>query len=89
MASDFRRLRSKTNLMNQLLQFEALGSWENINRFSERIQAVTAEDIQRVAKKYFHSDNRNVAIYYPQDQRPAAPAAAAPSAKQEAANEAP
>jgi len=89
MASDFRRLRSKTNLMNQLLQFEALGSWENINRFSERIQAVTAEDIQRVAKKYFHADNRNVAIYYPQDQRPAAPAAAAPPAKQEAANEAP
>jgi len=86
LASDFRRLRSKTSLMNQLLQYEALGSWENINRFSERIQAVTAEDIQRVAKKYFHADNRNVAIYYPRDQRPAA---AAPPAKQEAANEAP
>jgi predicted Zn-dependent peptidase len=89
LASDFRRLRSKTNLMNQLLQYEALGSWENINRFSERIQAVTAEDIQRVAKKYFHAENRNVAIYYPQDQRLAAPATAAPPAKQEAANEAP
>ncbi|MDA0203953.1 MAG: pitrilysin family protein [Acidobacteria bacterium] len=72
LAADFRRLESKSGLMTQLLQYEALGQWENINRFSERIQAVTPEDIQRVARKYFTPENRNVALYYPKDFQPAA-----------------
>jgi len=72
LASDFRRLRSKFSLMIQTLVYEALGTWENINRFSERIQAVTRDDIRRVARKYFTEDNRNVAIYYTKgEQRPA------------------
>jgi predicted Zn-dependent peptidase len=65
LASDFRRLRSKTSLMFQLLIYDALGDWENVNKFSDRIQAVTAEDVQRVVKKYFKPENRSVAIYYP------------------------
>jgi len=28
------------------------GSWENINRFSDRIQAVTPEDVRAAARKY-------------------------------------
>ena len=64
LASDFRRLRSKTNLMIQLLVYEALGDWENINKFSERIQAVTAEGVRAVARKYFKPENRNVGVYY-------------------------
>ena len=64
LAGDFRRLRSKTNLMIQLLIYEALGDWENINKFSERIQAVTAEDVRAVARKYFKPENRNVGVYY-------------------------
>ena len=72
LADDFRRLESKNGLMIQLLQYEALGEWRNINRFSERIQAVTPEDIQRVARKYFTPENRNVALYYPKDFQPAA-----------------
>jgi predicted Zn-dependent peptidase len=72
LADDFRRLESKNGLMIQLLQYEALGQWENINRFSDRIQAVTPEDIQRVARKYFTRENRNVALFYPKDFQPAA-----------------
>jgi len=83
LASDFRRLRSKTRLMNQLLVYEALGSWENINRFSERIQAVTAQDVQRVVQKYFRPENRNVAIYYPKNQRPTARDLALPDGEDE------
>ena len=64
LAGDFRKLRSKFGLMMQLLSYEALGEWENINLFSDRIQAVTAEDVQRVAKKYFFDTNKNVAVYY-------------------------
>ena len=67
LGSDFRRLRSKTSLMFQLLIYDALGDWENVNKFSDRIQAVTAEDVQRVVKKYFKRENRNVAIYYPKE----------------------
>jgi len=72
LADDFRRLESKNGLMIQLLQYEALGEWQNINRFSERIQAVTPEDIQRVARKYFTRENSNVALFYPKDFQPAA-----------------
>ena len=35
-----------------------------INRFNDRLQAVTAEDIQRVAKTYLKKTNRSVAIYH-------------------------
>ena len=78
LAGDFRRLRSKTSLMIQLLMYEALGDWENINKFSERIQAVTAEDVRAVAREYFKPENRNVAIYYTKEdgggqQRPGPP----------------
>ncbi len=64
LAGDFRKLRSKFGLMMQLLSYEALGAWENINLFSDRIQAVTAEDVRRVARKYFFDTNKNVAVYY-------------------------
>lgn len=64
LAGDFRKLQSKFGLMLQLLTYEALGEWENINVFSDRIQAVTPEDIQRVAKQYFTETNRTVALYY-------------------------
>jgi predicted Zn-dependent peptidase len=63
LAGDFRRLRSKFSLMIQLLVYDAFGSWENINKFSARIQAVTREDVQRVTKKYFLPENRTIAIY--------------------------
>ena len=68
LAGDFRKLRSKFGLMLQLLTYEALGDWSNINVFSDRIQAVTPEDIQRVAKRYFTATNRTVALYYTSEQ---------------------
>jgi predicted Zn-dependent peptidase len=70
MADDFRRLESKFNLMMELLSYDALGEWDNINKFSERIQAVTAEDVRSVARKYFRPENSNVLIYYTKGQRP-------------------
>ena len=64
LAGDFRKLQSKFGLMIQLLTYEALGDWRNVNAFSDRIQAVTPEDIRRVAKRYFTETNRSVALYY-------------------------
>ena len=64
LAGDFRKLQSKFGLMLQLLTYEALGEWGNINAFSDRIQAVTPDDIQRVAGRYFTETNRTAALYY-------------------------
>jgi zinc protease len=48
-----------------------------VNTDIERLQAVTAADIQRVMKKYFSDTNRVVITYTADAQKPAAPAAGA------------
>jgi predicted Zn-dependent peptidase len=63
-AGDFRRLQSNFALMVQLLLRDANRGWETINTDPARVQAVTAEDIKRVANTYFVPENRTVAIYY-------------------------
>jgi len=63
LANSFRRLQSNFFLTLQLLIYDANGSWEFINESSGKLQAVTAEDIQRVAKTYFDKDQRNVLTY--------------------------
>ena len=42
---------------------EAQGSWRDAERIDQEIQAVTADDVQRVAKTYFAKENRAVAIW--------------------------
>jgi predicted Zn-dependent peptidase len=63
MADSYRRLQSNFFLLIQLAQAEALGDWSEINKESAKIQAVTAEDIKRVANQYFDKTNRSVATY--------------------------
>lgn len=47
-------------------QAESVGAgWQRIDQFVERIRAVTAKDIQRVAKQYLTPDNRTVGILIP------------------------
>ncbi len=62
-ASNFRRLQSNFFLMVQLGVYEANGDWNYINTYPPKVQAVTAADVQRVAKKYFTRENRSVIIY--------------------------
>ena len=67
-ANAYRRLQSNFSLMVQLGMYEALGSasgtgWEYINDSPARLQAVTADRIMDVARKYFDSTNSAVAIY--------------------------
>jgi predicted Zn-dependent peptidase len=63
-ASEYRRLQSNFGLALQLLIADAGRGWETINTNGPLLQAVTADDIRRVAGKYFTAENRTVALYY-------------------------
>jgi hypothetical protein len=62
-ANAFRRLGSNFFLLVQLGLYESTGDWQYINYGPKKLQAVTAEDIKRVANEYFDKENRAVAIY--------------------------
>jgi predicted Zn-dependent peptidase len=63
-AGVFRGIQSNFGLMVQLLLRDNTRSWETINTDPARHQAVTPEDIRRVANTYFKPENRTIAIYY-------------------------
>jgi len=62
-AAEYRRLSSNHPILMQIMRSEGLGNWREINEAGPKLQAVSAEDLQRVAKKYFTKENRAVAIY--------------------------
>ncbi len=47
-----------------------LGDPNRVNTDLERLLAVTADDVQRVAKKYLTDENRYVFYYLPESERP-------------------
>jgi predicted Zn-dependent peptidase len=63
-ASNYRRLESDFGLMYQLLAAEAGRGWKTLFSDSPRFQAVAAEDVQRVAKRYFRPESRSVLLLY-------------------------
>ena len=63
-ANAFRRLQSNFFLMIQLGIFESMGGWEYINESPARLQDVTAQDIQQVAREYLTTGNSSVALYH-------------------------
>jgi zinc protease len=48
-----------------LARFELLGGHAGKDRYLERIRAVTAADIQRVARAYFKEQSKNVGVLLP------------------------
>ena len=61
-ATNFRALQSSFSLMQQLLIADVNRGWQTINTDPPKLQTVTAEDIQRIAKKYFVPEGRNVLV---------------------------
>jgi zinc protease len=49
-----------------LARFELIGGYADKDRFVEGLRAVTAADIQRVARTYFSDDKKNVGVLLPQ-----------------------
>jgi predicted Zn-dependent peptidase len=60
-ASFVRSMRGNRGLARQLTYYQAkLGDWREAFHQVERIEAVTAADVQRVAAEIFHGSNRTV-----------------------------
>ncbi|MCP9438963.1 MAG: insulinase family protein [Nitrospira sp.] len=58
-----RALRSNSGLASQLAMYQAVaGDWRYILTSRDRVAAVTAADIQRVATHYFTKSNRTVGV---------------------------
>jgi len=62
-AAEYRKLASNMAILNQLMHYDGLGHWREINESGAKYQAVTAADVQRVVKTYFTKENRAVATY--------------------------
>ena len=62
-AGNYRRLENNMSLLVQLAVAEATIDWKEINDGPRKYEAVTAADIQRVAKEYFAATNRSVATF--------------------------
>lgn len=61
--ADFiRGLESVRGLAYEIAYYDGIYDWRYINTLVENIKAVTAEDVMRIAKKYFTKNNRTVAI---------------------------
>lgn len=71
-ASRFRGLQSSFGLMQRLLVADVYRGWQTINTDPVKLEAVTAEEVQRVAKKYFAQENRNVLLFYTKKKERAA-----------------
>jgi zinc protease len=50
---------------SMLVRFELIGGYGLLDAFLARIQAVTAADLQRVARMYFPADRKNVGVLLP------------------------
>jgi predicted Zn-dependent peptidase len=69
-ASLLRQLDDNLGLAIQLSSMQALtGDWRNLFRQLDKINAVTPEDIQRVAKATFTRTNKTVAVIEPLESR--------------------
>lgn len=64
-----------------LVDFELMSTWRDVDAYLPGIEAVTNEDIMRVANEYLTEDNRTVGIY--EAIRPEGPSAGGPAGEGE------
>jgi predicted Zn-dependent peptidase len=62
-ANAYRRLSSPSFIHLQLMYYDGVGDWKYINTYADEVDAVTAADLQRVAKDYLTKENRTVGIF--------------------------
>lgn len=62
-AAEYRKLTSSSAIRMYLILNDGEGDWREMNEALPKIQAVTAQDLQRVARAYLTPENRAVATY--------------------------
>ena len=62
-ANAYRRLSSPFAVFMQLARYDGLGDWRLINNAPELADAVTAADLQRVARQYLTKEGRTVGTF--------------------------
>ena len=62
-AQAFRSMQTNMGILYNLMGNEGRGDWKEFRAGPSKIQAVTAEDVRRVAQTYFTKENRGVATY--------------------------
>jgi predicted Zn-dependent peptidase len=80
-ARTLRQLLDKEELATELAFWEMRGGWDYINKFPDRVQQVTAQQVQDVCKKYFHKKNSTAGVILPEEGAPAPKAKAPKPAK--------
>ena len=63
LASSYRQISSNQQLLFRYARAEGTSSWRDADRIDREVQAVTAADVQRVARKYFQKENRAVLVW--------------------------
>jgi predicted Zn-dependent peptidase len=64
LAASYRRLQSNFFLMLQLMLYDVWDDWRFLNESTAKYQAVTADDLQRVANTYLTDTGKNVLWYF-------------------------
>jgi zinc protease len=77
--SDEARQSNSSQMAQSLSSAASLGDWRLLFVQRDAIEAVTADDVNRVAKNYFRKDNRTVGVFIPVAQPERVAVAAAPS----------
>jgi predicted Zn-dependent peptidase len=62
-AQVFRSMQSNMGILYQIMGNEGRGDWREFNGGPKKVQAVTSEDVRRVAQTYLTKENRGVATY--------------------------
>lgn len=74
LAGYFRELKTIANKADFIGNFETFqGDWRKMNEYAATVEAVTAEDVKRVASTYLDARNRTVATLIPEPSNPGGP----------------
>ncbi len=62
-ADSFRRLKDPASLLAQLLIYQGMGDWQEINSWPRQVLQVDANQVQAAARRYLQPSRRTVAFY--------------------------
>ena len=74
LAEFYRQVRTISGRANTIGTYEVFfGNYQKLFDAAKNYNAVTKDDVQRVAKQYFGANNRTVATLVPEDEEKAKP----------------